>query len=146
MYNISFNASVLYNSVNVPFFPSAAPVLTLMLVILGKDFAPRRVPVAALQSASVLCNFSHLTEDDGEIYVYTGMVKLHNPLWNQIFLNPLQLGLFSAIFCHHHLFIEFMGKVAVLVIVQRTPPGKNKRCCISGTFEAGHRLLVAITG
>lgn len=78
----------------------------------------------------------------------TGMVKLHNTLeketeqtifksrdhskhqvtavnvanshlWNQVLLNPLQLGLFSAIFCHHCLFIEFMSKISILVVVQR---------------------------
>lgn len=113
---------------------------------LEQDFAPRQEPVAALHGRSVLCYFSHLTEDNGEIYMNTGVVELHNSLWNQIFLNPLQLGLFSAIFCHHCLFVEFMSKVPVLVIVQRTPPGKNKRCCISGTFETCQRLLVPLTG
>lgn len=39
-------------------------------------------------------------------------------LWNQILLNPLQLGLFSTVFCHHHLLVEFMGKVPILVVVQ----------------------------
>ena len=47
-------------------------------------------------------------------------------LWNQIFLDPLQLGLFSAIFCHHRLFVEFMGEVSVLVVVQRTANTASK--------------------
>lgn len=41
-------------------------------------------------------------------------------LWNQIFMNPLQFGLFSSVFCHHGLFVELMGEVAILVIVQGT--------------------------
>lgn len=135
MYNISFNISGYNDSLNLPFSaPDHSSGLDRNAWRLEQDFTPRRVPVAALHSRSVLCHFSHLTEDDGEIYMNTGVFELHNSLWNQIFLNPLQLGLFSAIFGHNRLFIEFMGKVTVLVIVQRTPPGKNKRCCISGTF------------
>lgn len=53
---------------------------------LEQDFAPRRVPVAALHSRSVLCNISHLTEDDGEIYMNTGVVELHNALKNKTML------------------------------------------------------------
>lgn len=41
-------------------------------------------------------------------------------LWNQIFLNPLQLGLFFAVFGHHRLFVEFVSKISILVEVQRT--------------------------
>lgn len=26
------------------------------------------------------------------------------------------------------------------------PPGENKRCCVPGSFQPGHRLLVPITG
>lgn len=47
---------------------------------LEQDFALRRVSVATLQRRSVLCNFSHLTEDDREIYMNTGVVELHNAL------------------------------------------------------------------
>lgn len=41
-------------------------------------------------------------------------------LWNKVFLNTLQFGLLSAIFCHHRLFIEFMCEISILVIKQRT--------------------------
>lgn len=74
----------------------------------------------------------------------TGVIELHNPLRNQIFLDPLQLGLFPAIFCHHRLFVEFMGEVTILVVVQGTPSGKNKWCCIPGAFQTSQRLLVPI--
>lgn len=47
---------------------------------LEQDFALRQVSVATLQRRSVLCNFSHLTEDDREIYMNTGVVELHNSL------------------------------------------------------------------
>lgn len=57
---------------------------------LEQDFAPRRVPVAALHSRSVLCNISHLTEDDGEIYMNTGVVELHNALKNKTMLKLMK--------------------------------------------------------
>lgn len=81
-----------------------------------QNVALRRTPMAALHNFSHV-QLSHLTEHNGEVHVNTGMVQLHNALWDQIFLDSLQLGLFSAIFCHHCLLIEFMGKVPVLVIV-----------------------------
>lgn len=155
MYNISFNASVEYVILNFTFFLFRPHSFSLVHNAWhwNKTLVPlfflRRVPVAALHVRSVLCNISHLTEDDGEVYMYTRVVELHNALknktnniqidksfktlinkvnviaiiahlWNQIFLNPLQLGLLPAIFCHHRLFIEFMGEIAVFVIVQRT--------------------------
>lgn len=40
-------------------------------------------------------------------------------LWNQILLDPLQLGLLPAIFGHHRLLVELVGQVSVLVVVQR---------------------------
>lgn len=78
MYNISFNASVQYDS-----FPSGlqATVQTRPWSLeTGLDFALRWVSVTPLQTWSVQCNFSHLTEDDREIYMDTGVVKLHNAL------------------------------------------------------------------
>lgn len=56
-------------------------------------------------------------------------------LWNQILLDPPQLGLFSAIFCHHSLFVKFMCEVAVLIVEQRTADtdtislGLNQKDC-----------------
>lgn len=49
---------------------------------LEQDFALRQVSVATPQRRAVLCNFSHLTEDDREIYMNTGVVELHNSLKN----------------------------------------------------------------
>lgn len=147
MYNISFNISVQCDSLNLILaLQTTVRVLPVERIPAQDSEPPRRVPVAALHRGSVLYNLSHLTEDDGEIYVNTGVVELHNSLWYQIFLNSLQLRLLSAIFCHHRLFIEFMGKVTILVIVQRTPPRENKRCCVPGAFETGQRLLVPIAG
>lgn len=111
----------------------------------------------------VLCNASKLTEDDGKVHVDTGEVQLYDPLkrkniwgffismlrfktvritvttttnlWNQILLDPPQLGLFSAIFCHHSLFVKFMCEVAVLIVEQRTADtdtislGLNQKDC-----------------
>lgn len=93
------------------------------------------------QLSTELCGCSHLTEDHGKVYMDAGMLQLHNPLqkknthtfsgcqthhtqafphlWNQILLDPLQLGLLAAIFGHHRLLIELVGQVSVLVVVQR---------------------------
>lgn len=101
--------------------------------------------LATVQRRSVPSKISHLTEDDRKIHVDAGMVKLHNALWNKIFLDSLQLGLLSAIFRHHRLFIEFMGEISILVIKQRALPGENQWCCVPGSFEPSHRLLVPIT-
>lgn len=43
----------------------------------------------APHSRSVLCNASHLTEDDGEIYMNTGVVELYNSLKDK--MNNIQI-------------------------------------------------------
>lgn len=65
-------------------FPDKSSSLGRNAWRLEQDFAPRQEPVAALHSRSVLCYFSHLTEDNGEIYMNTGVVELHNSLEKNI--------------------------------------------------------------
>lgn len=68
----------------------------------------------------------------------TGVIQFYYALWDKVFLYPLQLGLFSAIFGDNGLFIKFMSEVTVFIKVQGTPAGKDERCSISDTFKSCH--------
>lgn len=148
---LDYSCIQMYNILSMyRFYTTVFPLISGLRAVALKfgdwNTTVRQTSMATLQRRSVPFKISHLTEDDRKIHVNTGMVELHNALWNKIFLDPLQFGLLSAIFCHHRLFIEFMGEISILVIKQRTPPGENKRCCVPGSLQPGHRLLVPITG
>lgn len=79
----------------------------------------------------------YFTKDDWEINVDSGMIQFHDSLRYEILLDPFQLGLLSSIFCHHHLLVELVGQITVLIVVQGTSPRKDERGCVFGATEPG---------
>lgn len=155
MYNISFNISVKYDSLNFPFsLQTTVPGLTIMLgdwketllrggllwlhFIVDQSCATFHTSQRTMGKSTCIQGWSSFTIPwkINNFQIKKSIQNTIQPdqnfqnvalahLWNQIFLNPLQLGFFSAIFCHHRLFIEFMGEVTVLVIVQGTANTEN---------------------
>lgn len=72
-----------------------------------------------LQLYNPLQNETHFQQMSNKPHTHTNTHKAFPHLWNQILLDPLQLGLLPSIFGHHRLLVELVGQVSVLVVVQR---------------------------
>lgn len=89
---------------------------------------------------------SSFTEDNWEVYMDARVVQLYNSLRCKIFVNPLQLGFFTSIFCHNCLFIELMGQVAIFIKEHGASSSQHKRCCTLETSNSRQWMLVSFFG